>query len=129
MPDPTILCIPLDQIGPSPYQPRKNFDPDKLKAFAVSLEKEGQLQPILVRRISSTPSPSRGEEVRYEIISGERRWRAAQLLGLKTIEAKVIETVSEAAAAAKGMVENLQREDLDPIEEAEGLNPTSPVVR
>jgi ParB family chromosome partitioning protein len=164
MPDPTILCIPLDQIGPSPYQPRKNFDPDKLKAFAVSLEKEGQLQPILVRRISSPQSspsrgdhradvlmddglastehrsqgggdggvnrgdpppqssPSRGEEVRYEIISGERRWRATQLLGLKTIEAKVIETVSEAAAAAKGMVENLQREDLDPIEEAEGLN-------
>jgi ParB/RepB/Spo0J family partition protein len=69
------------------------------------------------------PSPEKGEgnSARYELVSGERRWRAAKMLGWTTIEAKVIQTVSEAEAAAKGMVENLQRDDLNPIEEAHGL--------
>src|SRR5258708_5397895 len=99
--------IPLAQIAPSPHQARKDFDPAALQGLADSMKAEGLLEPVLVRQVGDS----------FELISGERRFRAAKLLGWTTIGAKVIQTVSEAEAAAKGMVENLQRADLNPIEE------------
>ena len=108
---PTSQFIPVDKIKPAAHQARKNFDEESIKALAESIQQEGLLQPILVRQ----------SEEGYELVSGERRLRAAKLLLSQTIEAKVIQPVSEAEAAAKGLVENLQREDLNPIEEAEGI--------
>jgi ParB family chromosome partitioning protein len=107
-----IVKIPLDKIKPSPYQARKHFEEPRLKALAKSMQDEGQLEPILVR--------DKGDY--FEIIFGERRWRAAALAGLQALDAQVIKTVSEAEAAAKGLLENMMREELDPIEEAEGFN-------
>jgi len=103
--------IPIDQIRPATHQARKAFDEASIQALAESIKQEGLLQPITIRQV--------GEQ--YELISGERRLRAAKLLGWPAIDAKIIQTVSEAEAAAKGLVENLQREDLNPIEEAEGF--------
>ena len=103
--------ISIDQIRPAAHQARKTFDEESIKALADSMKEEGLLQPITVRQ--------GGDD--YELISGERRLRAAKLLGWTSIDAKIIQTVSEAEAAAKGMVENLQRVDLNPIEEAEGF--------
>ncbi len=115
---PTIQAIPLNQIQPSPFQARKDFDPEALQGLAESMKQEGLLNPIVVRRLGDLPT---GQAGTFELISGERRWRAAKLLGWETIEAKIIETESDAEAAAKGLVENLQREDLNPMEEAEGF--------
>jgi ParB family chromosome partitioning protein len=103
--------IPVEKIKPSKYQARKQFSEVSLHDLAESIRAEGLLEPIVVRQI--------GEE--FELISGERRLRACKLNGAEKIEAKIIETVSEAEAAAKGLIENLQREDLNPIEEAEGF--------
>ncbi len=115
--------IPLDQITPSPHQARKDFDPAALQTLADSMKAEGLLEPIIVRSTTSPlPNAGEGEMTYFELVSGERRLRAAKLLGWQTIEAKVIQTVSEAEAAAKGLVENLQRQDLNPIEEAEGFS-------
>ena len=137
--------IPLDNIRPAAHQARKNFDEESIKALAESMKQEGLLQPITVRfseacrggpqsalsmDSNADQSGSDGQgaprcaptQPMYELVSGERRLRAAKLLGWPTIDARVIETVSEAEAAAKGLVENLQREDLNPIEEAEGLS-------
>jgi ParB family chromosome partitioning protein len=112
VPPPALVQqIPVDQIRPSSHQARKNFDEASLNGLAQSLKEEGLLQAITVRKVGEF----------FELVSGERRWRAAKLLGWSTIEAKIIQTVSEAEAAAKGLVENLQREDLNPIEEAQGL--------
>lgn len=108
----TPLAIALDQISPSPYQARKDFDPQGMKSLAQSMKEHGLLQSILVRELGKN---------KYELISGERRWRAAQTLGWETIEARVIKTQDEADAAAKGLTENLLRQDLNPIEEAEGF--------
>ena len=104
-------AIPINQIKPSRHQARKDFDEEGIKQLAASVEKEDLLQPITVRKV--------GEE--YELIAGERRLRAVKSLGRPTIDARVIEVVNEAAACAKGLVENLQRKDLNPIEEAEGF--------
>lgn len=103
--------IPVDQIKPSQHQARKAFDEESIKGLAESMKQETLLQPISVRKAGDG----------YELISGERRLRAAKLLGWTAIDAKVIQTVSEGEAAAKGLVENLQREDLNPVEEAEGF--------
>ena len=117
MPDATATAaavqdIPLDQIHASPYQPRKDFDEESIQALASSIEKEGLIQPITLRRSAYG----------YELISGERRLRAVKSLGKTSIEALVIDVPSEAAAVSKGLVENLQRRDLNPIEEAEGFD-------
>jgi ParB family transcriptional regulator, chromosome partitioning protein len=109
---PDVKLLPVEQIQSSPYQARKNFDPENLQGLADSMKEEGLLQPIVVQ-------PSNGS---FQLISGERRYRAAKLLNWPTIEAKVVQTVSEADAAAKSLVENLQRLDLNPIEEAEGFD-------
>lgn len=127
----TYQSIPLSQIRPSTHQARKTFDEDSLKTLADSMKAEGLIQPLTVRSVVSgnvvrdTNSPLTTDHVphttQFELVSGERRLRAARLLGWETIDARIIQTVSEAESAAKGLVENLQREDLNPIEEAEGI--------
>lgn len=107
----TIQQIPLDQIRPSAHQIRKDFDKEGIKSLSESIEKEGLIQPITVRKV----------EGGYELIAGERRLRATKSLGWSSIEARVLDVPSEASASAKGLVENLQRQDLNPIEEAEGF--------
>jgi ParB family transcriptional regulator, chromosome partitioning protein len=96
-------------IEPSPYQARREIPPEQLQELAESIRSEGLLQPIVVRR--------QGE--RYQLIAGERRWRAFQLLKIKLIPARIVEA-SNASSAALGLIENLQREGLNPIEEAHG---------
>ena len=107
-----ILKIPIDQIRPSPHQVRKLFDEEGIKSLADSIAAEGLIQPITVRKVDEG----------YELVAGERRLRAVKSLGLPVIEARVIDVISEASASAKGLVENLQRQDLNPIEEAEGFD-------
>jgi ParB family transcriptional regulator, chromosome partitioning protein len=97
------------KIEPSPYQARREIKADHLSELAESIKAEGLLQPIVVRR----------QGTGFELIAGERRWRAFQVLKLKTIPARVVEATN-ASAAALGLIENLQREGLNPIEEAYG---------
>ncbi|MBM3523163.1 MAG: ParB/RepB/Spo0J family partition protein [Alphaproteobacteria bacterium] len=104
--------IPIAQIEPGRIQPRRVFDPDEIAALADSIRAQGVLQPILVRRASSEPP-------RYEIIAGERRWRAAQAAQLHDIPA-VVKDLSDREALEAALVENIQRQDLSPLEEAEG---------
>lgn len=104
--------LPLASLEPGPFQPRVAMDPGRLEELAASIKKQGVLQPILARPHPAAPG-------RYQIIAGERRWRAAQAAGLQ--EAPVlIRKLSDADAMAASLVENLQRQDLDPIEEAQG---------
>lgn len=100
--------LPLELISPSPQQPRKRFDEDALVALAASVSERGVLQPVLVR---SKPGG------RYELVAGERRWRAAQLAGLTTIPA-LVRARADAEALELALIENMAREDLNPIEEA-----------
>jgi ParB family chromosome partitioning protein len=105
--------LPIEAIEPNRDQPRKHFNEDRLRELAASIESQGIIQPIVV-----TPLPDRGpEEPRYQILAGERRWRAAQLAGLQQVPV-VIRDTPEAERLELALVENLQRADLDPIEEA-----------
>lgn len=106
---PGYLEITLALIEPSPYQARRTFPAEQLKELVESIRSEGLLQPVVVRKA--------GEK--YQLIAGERRWRAFQELKLKSIPARVVEA-SNASSAALGLIENLQREGLNPIEEAHG---------
>jgi len=106
---PGYLEIAVHLIVPSPYQARREIPAEQLAELAESIRAEGLLQPIVVRR--------QGE--RFELIAGERRWRAFQLLRIKAIPARLVEA-SNASSAALGLIENLQREGLNPIEEAHG---------
>lgn len=108
----TLLMIEPGQIHPNPHQPRKHFDEESLKALASSIQTDGLMQPIIVR-----PRPEGG----YELVAGERRLRAAQLIELKTIPSLVRE-VDEETSAALALIENLQREDLNPIERSEAFS-------
>ncbi|MDE3083741.1 MAG: ParB/RepB/Spo0J family partition protein [Verrucomicrobiota bacterium] len=101
--------ISVDLIERSPYQARREIPPEQLNELADSIRAEGLLQPVVVRRVGQ----------KFQLVAGERRWRAFQLLKLKTISARVVEA-SNASAAALGLIENLQREGLNPIEEAYG---------
>jgi len=101
--------IAMAAIEPSRHQPRRTFDEAALKELADSIRSEGLMQPIVVRKV--------GEK--YQLIAGERRWRACQLLGLKTIVTRIVEA-SDVSSAVMTMIENLQRADLNPIEEAVG---------
>lgn len=103
--------LPLREIEPDPEQPRKRFDDDALNQLADSITENGLLQPIAVRSKKVGPG--------YIIIAGERRWRAARLAGLDEVPV-IIKDVTDEQAAALALIENLQREDLDPIEVAEG---------
>jgi len=117
-----IQQVPIVQIRSSRHQARKVFKEEGLKSLAESIRLEGLIQPITVRRLTpAVPSAGGDEGALYELVSGERRLLAVKLLGLPTIEAKIVQPISEGEAAAKGLIENLQREDLNPIEEAEGF--------
>ena len=106
-----ITSLPLREIEPDPDQPRKNFDEEALAALAQSIAENGLLQPIAVRPRKAGPG--------YTIIAGERRWRAARMAGLEEVPV-LVKDVTDEQAAALALIENLQREDLDPIEVAEG---------
>jgi ParB family chromosome partitioning protein len=99
--------IPIDQVVPNKYQPRSAFAPDQLKDLAQSIKAIGIVQPIIVRKTGQ----------QYQLIAGERRWRAAKIAGLKNVPA-VIRDVSEYKQLELALIENIQREDLNPIEEA-----------
>jgi ParB family chromosome partitioning protein len=101
--------IQVHLVEPSPYQARREIAAEQLAELAESIRSEGLLQPIVVRR--------QGE--RYQLVAGERRWRAFQLLNIRSIPARIVEA-SDASAASIGLIENLQREGLNPIEEALG---------
>jgi ParB family chromosome partitioning protein len=101
----------VDRLQPGRYQPRTRMDAESLNELAASIKEQGLMQPILVR-------PAAGD--RYEIIAGERRWRAAQLAGLEEVPV-VVRDVPDQAALAMALIENIQREDLNPLEEAQGV--------
>ena len=107
-----LTYLGIDQLRAGQYQPRKNFNPDELAALTQSLEKSGVLQPLLVR-------PIEGEDGQYEIIAGERRWRAAQNAKLHQVPV-IVQKINDVTALELGIIENVQRADLNPIEEAEG---------
>ncbi|MDP3438604.1 MAG: ParB/RepB/Spo0J family partition protein, partial [Azonexus sp.] len=107
--------LPIERLRPGKYQPRTQMDEASLAELAASIKSQGVMQPILARAINNTP----GEE-RYEIVAGERRWRAARLAGL--IEVPVlIRNIPDEQALAMALIENIQRENLNPLEEAQGL--------
>ena len=110
-PTPTdgIATVPIERLSSSPYQPRRHFDAEKMEELADSIRARGVLQPLLVR----------ARDDGWEIIAGERRWRAAQLAGLHEIPV-LVRNLSDDEAAAAAIIENVQRTDLNPVEEAEG---------
>ncbi len=110
-PEGLVTDIPVDNIKRGTYQPRVHFDPEALQELADSITAQGLIQPILLRR--------RGGG--YELIAGERRWRAAQLAGLESIPA-IVREMDDNAVAAVTLIENIQREDLNPLEEARALH-------
>ncbi len=109
--DDTPHALPVDRLLPGRYQPRTRLEEGALLELAASIRSQGVMQPILVRPVAGG---------RYEVIAGERRWRAAKLAGLAEIPVLVREVPDE-AAAVMALVENIQREDLNPLEEAQGL--------
>lgn len=110
--DQELRNLPVDLIQRGRYQPRVDMRTETLQELADSIKAQGVVQPILVRRLA--------EQGRYEIIAGERRWRAAQIAGLHEIPA-VIREVTDQSAMSMGLIENIQREELNPIEEATAL--------
>ena len=109
--DTRIETLPLREVEPDPGQPRKTFDDETLAELSASIAEHGLLQPIAVR-----PKPSGG----YLIVAGERRWRASRMAGLTEVPV-IVKDVSDEQAMELALVENLQREDLDPVEEAAGI--------
>ncbi|HME25707.1 MAG TPA: ParB/RepB/Spo0J family partition protein [Acetobacteraceae bacterium] len=110
----TVRKVPLDLLEPNPFQPRSSIDPAALEELTQSIRLRGILQPLLVR-----PHPAAAG--RYQIVAGERRWRAAGAAGLHEVPALVNE-MTDIEAAAVALVENLQRQDLNPMDEAEGYD-------
>ena len=102
-----VVRLPVGQVTPNPQQPRENFNEESLSSLIASIETAGFLQPIVVRRFGET----------YQIVAGERRWRAARKLGLQTIPA-IIRNVDDEDMLQMALLENIQREDLDPVEKA-----------
>jgi ParB family chromosome partitioning protein len=113
-----LAHIPVDLLQRGRYQPRLDMRPESLQELADSIRAQGVVQPIVVRPVAVQRA---GEEQRYEIIAGERRWRAAQMAGLHRIAA-VIRNVPDEAAVAMSLIENIQRENLNPLEEARALD-------
>jgi ParB family transcriptional regulator, chromosome partitioning protein len=105
---PEFRQVPVELVAPNPRQPRRSFDEDALVALADSLKDRGVLQPVLVRPVAGGT---------YELIAGERRWRAARLAGLETVPA-VVRPDDDAASLELALIENMAREDLNPVEEA-----------
>lgn len=106
-----LRTLPLSKVEPSEHQPRESFDGEALEALADSIRTHGVLQPITVRRLDGD---------HYQIIAGERRWRASRMAGLSEIPARVLEA-DDREVMVLALVENLQREDLNPVEQAKGL--------
>ena len=107
----TVSVIPISNLIPGKFQPRKSFNQDSLKELAESIKAQGIIQPILVRMLSSD---------QYEIIAGERRWQAAKIAKLDEVPI-VLKDISDSTALAMALIENIQREDLNVIEEARGI--------
>ena len=116
----SVFWIEVEKIEPNPYQPRREFDPESLKELATSIREHGVLQPITVsKRERETPT---GLDVRYELIAGERRWKAAQLAGLSQIPALIRRGVPEDRIKLElALIENVQREDLGAMEKAKAF--------
>ena len=106
-----LKTLGIDQLQPGPFQPRQNFNADELDALAQSFAKSGILQPLVVR-------PVKGKPDQFEIIAGERRWRAAQIAKLHSVPA-LVQPLSDSEALEVGIIENVQRSDLNPVEESE----------
>ena len=116
--DEELARIPVDLLQRGRYQPRLDMRPESLQELADSIRAQGVVQPIVVRPLLAQKA---GEPIRYEIIAGERRWRAAQMAGLHDIPA-VVRIVPDEAAVAMSLIENIQRENLNPLEEARALD-------
>ncbi|PTQ88941.1 ParB/RepB/Spo0J family partition protein [Agitococcus lubricus] len=108
----SLQQLPLDQLQRGRYQPRRDMNPTALQELADSIKVQGVMQPIVVRPLA---------EQRYEIVAGERRWRAAQMAGLETIPA-VVRDIQDDTAMAMALIENIQREDLNPMEQATAMH-------
>lgn len=106
-----VQSLALERVRPSPFQPRKEFSPEALQELADSIQSQGIIQPLIVRERGGF----------FELIAGERRWRAAQLLGLKEIPA-IVREADDASVLELALIENLQRENLNPLEEALGYS-------
>jgi len=104
-----LAMIPLEQIGPNPYQPRKTFNEASIEELARSVREHGIVQPLVVTRVGDN---------RYRLIAGERRFRAAQKAGLQSVPAVIKEMLTEGDTLQIALIENIQREDLNPMEEA-----------
>ena len=107
--------LPVERLRPGKYQPRTRMDQDSLAELAASIKAQGVMQPILVRAVDKTPGAER-----YEIVAGERRWRAAQIAGLNEVPV-LVRGIPDEQALAMALIENIQRENLNPLEEALGL--------
>jgi ParB family transcriptional regulator, chromosome partitioning protein len=107
----SLHALPIEFLQRGKYQPRKDMNPEKLQELADSIKSQGVIQPIVVRNI--------GQD-KFEIVAGERRWRAAQLAGLQQVPV-VVKVIDDRTAMAVALIENIQREDLNPLEEAEAL--------
>jgi ParB family chromosome partitioning protein len=112
----SLLVLKVEQLQPGKYQPRSYMDDAALQTLAASIKSQGIMQPILVRHIPN----EHGDDDHYEIIAGERRWRASQMAGLEEVPVLVREIADE-AALAMALIENIQRENLNPLEEAQGI--------
>jgi len=109
--DDELVQLPVTSLRPGKYQPRTRMDEGSLAELAASIKARGVIQPIVARAVGSS---------QYEILAGERRWRAARMAGLESVPA-VVREVPDEAALGIGLIENIQREDLNPLEEANGL--------
>ena len=107
----SVILVDINDIKPNTHQPRKNFDAEKISELAESIKEHGIIQPIVIRKSKSG----------YELVAGERRWRAAREAGLKRIPG-IIRELTEQENAIFAIIENMQRENLNPVEEAEGIN-------
>jgi len=110
-PGDVMRTLPVAQLQPGKYQPRKDMDPDKLEELSASIRAQGVIQPIVVRELAPG---------QYEIVAGERRWRASQLAGLSEVPV-VLRELDDRTVIAMALIENIQREDLNPLEEAQAL--------
>ena len=121
LPGDELAKLPLDQLQRGRYQPRVDMREEALEDLASSIRAQGVVQPIVVRPLEMPGAAPGSAPSRYEIIAGERRWRAAQMAGLETIPA-VIRRVPDESAIAMALIENIQRENLNPLEEARALD-------
>src|SRR6185295_18640074 len=118
LPGDELANLPLDLLSRGKYQPRVDMREESLQELADSIKAQGIVQPIVVRPVGAA---AMGEPQRYEIVAGERRWRAAQMAGLHEVPA-VLRRIDDEHAVALSLIENIQREDLNPLEEALALS-------